>query len=308
MKNRLYFFILSLFLWSLFSCNKEKDIGYVEYVPKIAVEGWIENGTPATVMLTWTAPFDQKMDTAFLLEHVIRSAKVSVSDGEQTEILTLGSNSNYLPPYVYYGTSLKGEIGKSYSLKIEYRDGIISAETCIPEPVALEEIRFEKESPSDTTGYIYIRFLNTSDLYYQIATRVDEKETVFTPCLYGNISSASFGKNEMVSLQVSKGPVLYPQLNFSTYFTVGNTISLKFRTQPKDGYDFWTSWQNEVLNAQNPIFPANTSLKSNISGGVGIWCGYGTYNYTLEKQYLGMFGKLGAELGFDFVIKHLFNK
>ena len=281
MKNSLYFFILNLFLWSLYSCD-EKDIGYVEYVPKIAVEGWIENGTPATVMLSWTVSFDQKMDTIFFLEHVIRSAKVSVSDGEQTEILALGLNNNYLPPYVYYGTSIKGESGKSYSLKIEYRGEIISAETYIPEPVALEKIWFEKTSPSDTTGYIHIGFPNTSGLYYQIATRVDKKETVFTPCLYGNINSSLFDKNEMVAIQVNKGPVLYPKMNFNAYFVAGNTVFLKFRTQPKHGYDFWMSWQNEVLNTQNPIFPANTNLKSNISGGIGIWCGYGAYNYKIE--------------------------
>ena len=280
MKYLLYLFISNLFLWGLFSCN-EKDVGYVEYIPKIAVEGWIENGTPATVMLSWTASFNQKLDTASLLEHVIRSAKVSVSDGVQTEILALGSNSNYLPPYIYYGTSLKGQSGKSYSLKIEYRNEIISAETYIPESVALEKIWFEKASPLDTTGYIHISFQNTSGLYYQIATRVEEKETVFTPCLYGNINSSSFNKNETISLQVNKGPVLYPQIDFTTCFVTGNTVYLKFRTQPEHGYDFWTSWQNEVLNTQNPIFPANSSLKSNISGGIGIWCGYGTFNYKI---------------------------
>ena len=284
MKNLLYFFILNLFLWSLFSCNEENNINYVEYLPKVAVEGWIENETPATVMLSWTAPFDQEMDTTFLLEHVIRSAKVSVSDGEQTEILTLGLNNNYLPPYVYYGTTLKGQTGKSYSLKIEYRGEIISAETYIPQAVALEKIWFEKSSPADTIGYIHISFLNTSGLYYQIATKVDEKETVFTPCLYGNINSSSFDKNEMVSIQVNKGPVIYPNINLATHFVTGNTVFLKFRTQPKHGYDFYTSWQNEMLNTQNPIFPANTGLKSNISGGIGIWCGYGTYNYRIEAK------------------------
>ena len=284
MKNLLYIFILNLFLWISFSCSEEKSIGYVEYLPKVVVEGWIENGTPANVMLSWTAPFDQKMDTVFLLEHVIRSAKVSVSDGEQTEILTLGLNTNHLPPYVYYGSVIKGETGKSYSLKIEYRDGIISAETFIPQPVALEKVWFEKTSPVDTTGHIHICFLNTSDLYYQIATRIDEKEKVFTPCLYGNINSSSFEKNEMVSLQVNKGPVIYPTINLATHFVTGNTVSLKFRTQAKDAYDFYTSWQNETLNTQNPIFPANTSLKSNVTGGIGIWCGFGTYTYKVDLK------------------------
>jgi hypothetical protein len=78
--------------------------------------------------------------------------------------------------------------------------------------------------------------------------------------------------------------MIYPITQFDTYFIAGDTVDLKFRTQPKAGYDFWTSWQNEVLNAQNPIFPAHTNLKSNINGGIGIWCGYGTYNYRIKTR------------------------
>ncbi|MNG13264.1 hypothetical protein D3C84_969320 [compost metagenome] len=43
----------------------------------------------------------------------------------------------------------------------------------------------------------------------------------------------------------------------------------------KDAFDFWNSWQNEIVNSRNPIYPSNTSLKSNIKGGIGIWAGYG---------------------------------
>ena len=93
-----------------FSCNEEKSVAYVEYLPKIVVEGWIENGNTAQVMLSWSASFEQDMDTTSLLNHVIRSAKVSVSDGEQTEILTLGSDRNLLPPYVYYAILLKEKL------------------------------------------------------------------------------------------------------------------------------------------------------------------------------------------------------
>ena len=48
------------------------------------------------------------------------------------------------------------------------------------------------------------------------------------------------------------------------------------RTMNKESFDFWNSWQNEIINGQNPIFPSNTSLKTNIKGGLGIWAGYGS--------------------------------
>ena len=278
------FFIgwIILFSLCLLSCDGENEIAYAEYSSKVVVEGWIENGTPATVILSQSASFSHELDTTFLLQHVIKSAKVSVSDGEQTEVLTLGSDNKHLPPYVYYGSSIKGKIGKSYYLKIEYKNEILSSETYIPEPVPLEEYWIVKKSPSDTIAHINIRFTNSSNLFYQIATRVEEMESIYTPCLYGNFSSEQFGQKESVSMQISKGPVLYPETQFETYFKTGTIISLKFKTQAKHGYDFWTNWQNEVLNGQNPIFPANTNLKSNINGGIGLWCGYGTYTYRIE--------------------------
>ncbi len=266
-----------------FACQQEGDLGYVEYEPKIVVEGWIENGTPATVMLSWSVSFNQDPDTASLLQHVIRSAKVSVSDGVQTEILTLGIDKDYIPPYTYYGNTLIGESGKIYTLTVEYRNSLISAETYIPEPIPLRDYRFVKAHPADTFGYVHIAFENTlsDDACYQVATKTG-KEKVYTPCLSGNMRPDMFEKGEKVDIQINKGPVLFPKLNLDTYFLEGDVISLKFRTQPQHGYNFWTSWQNEVLNTQNPIFPANTSLSSNIEEGIGIWCGYGTYTYTID--------------------------
>lgn len=286
MKHILFFLPAFIILTILPTSCQDADqiMGYVNYEPRIVVEGFIENGQPATVLLSWSAPFDQKMDTAFLLDHVIRSAKVSVSDGEQSETLVLRTNWGYLPPYIYRSSALRGETGKSYQLTIEYRDQIISAETYIPEPVGLESYAFVKENPSDTIGHIHIQFNNTSELYYQITTRVSEKEDIFTPCLYGNYRSDQFEKDKTVTLQLSKGPIVYPKLQIASYFIEGDIIYVKFRTMPKHGYDFWNSWQNEVINGKNPVFPASTSLKSNIEGGIGIWCGYGSYTYRVDAR------------------------
>ena len=286
MKHWLFIGLFSLSLLNLFSCSEENAVAYAEYLPKIVVEGWIENGTTATVMLSSSASFNHELDTTYLLQQVIKSAKVSVSNGEQTELLILGTDNRYLPPYAYYGTSIKGEVGKTYTLRIEYDDQVLTAETYIPEPVALEDYWMVKDPLADDVGHIHIKFKNTSDLFYQVATRVEFIETVFTPCLYGNFSSEQFEKNESVSIQINKGPILYPKVQFETYFTVWDIVHLKFRTQAKSGYDFWTSWQNEVLNAQNPIFPASTNLKSNIKGGIGVWCGYGTSNYQIENYWI----------------------
>ncbi len=265
----------------LIACNnRDSIVAYVPYEPRVAVEGWIESGRPAQVMLSWSAPFDRDLDST-LLDYAIRSAKVTVSDGEQVETLTLGTDWSHIPPFVYYGSAMLGQAGKSYKLTVLYRNDTITSETHIPQPVPLSRLWFAKVNADDTTAYLHVSFRNTSSEFYQLATMVKSKEPIYTPCLYGTLSSAQLPRDSLISLQLSKGPILYPEENLNTYFMAGDTVFVKLKTLPKHGYDFWISWQNEIINGQNPIFPANTSLKSNISGGVGIWCGYGTYTYAL---------------------------
>ena len=268
----------------LLSCNQENDIDLTPYDPKIVVEGSIEEGGYSSVLLSISASMTGPKDTLSLLNNVIRSAKVIVSDGTNSEILSLHTNDNKIPPYEYRGSQLKGETGKDYTLTIEYRGEKITATTYIPEPVAIDAVWFKKDHPNDTTGYISISFKNTTTDYYQISTRVVSKEKVFTPCLYGNLDSRLYRPNEQVSIQINKGPVLFPETTYRTDFNVSYPVWVKLSTVPKETYKFWTSYQNEILNTQNPIFPANTSLISNIKGGIGIWSGYGSKVQYFDPQ------------------------
>ncbi len=276
--------ILSVLSILLFSCNQDDNIEMAPYKPKVVVEGAIEENEYATVLLSISASMTGPKDTLSLLNNVIRSAKVTVSDGVSSEILILQTNKNKVPPYEYKGEVLKGEVGKNYSLKIEYDGKIITGTTYIPQSVPLDKISFKKENVTDIVGYVHIGFKNISEDYYQIATCVVPDEKIFTPCLYGNIDSRVYSKGADVSMQINKGPIIFPETSYKTYFNELSTIDLKFSTMPKDGYKFWTSYQNEVLNTQNPIFPANTSLVSNINGGIGIWCGYGTRIYHIKLK------------------------
>ncbi len=283
---KLFLFILFLPVF-LLSCNKENDIEIVSYVPKIIVEGSIEKGDYASVLLSVSASMTGPKDTLSLLNNVIRSAKVTVWDDSTTETLVLQTNKNRLPPFEYRGSVLIGKEGKQYWLKIEYDGKEITSKTYIPPAVPLSKISFKRDNPTDTTGYIHIDFKNTTDYYYQVATRVVSSEKVFTPCLYGNIDKNVYPKDKSVSIQINKGPMLFPKVSYTTYFNAKSSILIKFSTFQKSGYKFWTSYQNEILNAQNPIFPANTSLNSNIDGGIGIWCGYGSNVYEVRLQDIG---------------------
>ena len=268
--------ILFVILGLLISCTGNDGTMDIPYLPKIVVEGRIENGGYASVLLSISAPITGTQDTISLSQYAIRSAKITVSNGDTSEVLYLRLNQSKIPPYEYIGREIIGEVGKTYSLTVESRDNIITASTYIPEPVSLDDIWFRRRSESDTIGYIGVSFKNTSADFYQFSTSLYSQRNTFTPCLYGNIDSRAHPQNEQLEINLNKGPSIYPENNFSTYYNVSDTIRVKFSTQPKHAYDFWVSFQDEIINGKNPLYPAFSNLKSNILGGIGIWSGYGT--------------------------------
>lgn len=268
-------YILFLFTLILLSCSKD-DFSEQSIESKIVVEGWIEEGDYAQVLLSSSIPVTDVIDSTNVLNHVIRSAKITISDGQTSEVLRVKNDKNRVPPFVYFGSSLLGEAGKQYSLKIEYLNRVVEAVTTIPKSVQLKSAEYIKKNVADTTGYVFVNFedpVNEKN-YYQIATRIEGKESIFVPAFYGNLDDKNF-KKPSVSVQVNRGVLLFPKTAFTPYFVDGDVIYVKLRTQNKEALDFWNSWQNEIVNSRNPIYPANTSLKSNIKGGIGIWAGYG---------------------------------
>ncbi|WP_374174935.1 DUF4249 domain-containing protein [Flavobacterium tructae] len=277
-------YILFLVVLIIVSCSKD-DFGDRKAESKIVVEGWIEEGDYAQVLLSSSISVTNTIDSTNVLNHVIRSAKITISDGVTSEVLRVKNDKNRLPPFVYYGSVLKGETGKEYSLKIEYLNRVVEATTKIPKSVAIKSAEYVKKVDTDTTGYVFVKFddpLNEKN-YYQIATRIEGEEPVFVPAFYGNLDDKNFSASA-VSVQVNRGVLLFPKTKFTPYFVDGDLIHVKLRTQNKEVLDFWNSWQNEIVNSRNPIYPANTSLKSNIKGGIGIWAGYGQSTFKVKAQ------------------------
>jgi len=268
-------YIVFLFALVLISCSKD-DFSEHSIESKVVVEGWIEEGDYAQVLLSNSIPVTDVIDSTNVLNHVIRSAKITISDGQTSEVLRVKNDKNRVPPFVYFGSTLKGEAGKEYTLKIEYLNRVIEAVTKIPKSVELKSAEYIKKVATDTTGYVFVKFDDPENEknYYQIATKIDGEEPIFVPSFYGNLDDKNFSKSE-VSVQINRGVLLFPKTKFTPYFADGDLIHVKLRTQDKEALDFWNSWQNEIVNSRNPIYPANTSLKSNIKGGIGIWAGYG---------------------------------
>ena len=276
-----------LFLVLLISCNEDDFRQQIAVDSKIVVEGEIEEGDVAKVLLSFSVPIGATVDSTTILNYVIRSAKVTISDGEKEEVLRLKRDNKRIPPFIYLGSTIIGEVGKKYTLKVAYLNKTVDATTSIPHSVSILSASYIKVNLTDKSGYVHIKFndpVNEKN-FYQVATLLDKNDSLYIPAIYGNLNDENF-TNPEVSMQIFRGKSFSfeDHSDYKPYFEDGDLIYIKLRTMNKVGFYFWNSWQNEIINGKSPIFPNTTSLKSNINGGIGIWEGYGQQTIRIRAQ------------------------
>jgi len=243
------------------------------------VDGSIEIDNFPLVFLTRNIPYYVKIDSADIGYLVVLEAKVTVSDSEQSEILTLKYDNHSFPPYYYEGNELMGKAGKTYTLTVEYGNTTLMASTTIPNPVKPDSVWFKANADNPDKGLILVRLKDNPNEtnYYRMCTRIEGKQYNFYPTLNSVFSDRWFSGQTTV-LELNKGPETYLNMNNEDfYFSKNDTIWLKVCSLDKENFDFWNSYRNEVANGANPIASSYHVINSNIQGGgLGIWGGFGT--------------------------------
>lgn len=272
-----YLSYIIVFNLLLISCEPKFDFGNIDFSPQLIVEGWIENGGVANVILTQSLPLDGDFENIAVNDIPIRWAKVTVSDGVETEILTGRMDYDYSPPFVYRGVHIKGVPGRTYTLKVEYSDRVLIAETTIPEEITLiDSYDVIRSSGSDTLYQLNIRFNDNLKKvnYYKIFTKVSPDDSRYYSSFMGTMKDDVLPSDGLSEVTVNRA-LRYELIGkYTPYYTENDTVMVKLTQVYKDGYDFWSAYDNEVANGKNPLFPNSSNLKSNIVGGRGIWCGY----------------------------------
>ena len=267
----------------LISCRQADEDNLTGYKPNFVVEGWIEAGGYPYVILTHNLPFFTQLDSAQLSQAVIRWAKVTVSDGNQTEVLTARKDERYFPPYLYRGSEIKGEVGKTYTLTVEYAGYVLTAKTIIPNPVPLDKLWFSEKDGDKRQLNIQFQDPANEKNYYRIFTRT-EQDQIFYPTLL-SVQDDKYFNGKSLILNVNRGPKNNLTTKHEPYFDKWDTVYVKFATIPQEGYDFWNSFNDEVINSSNPLVGSTGKIVHNISGqGIGIWCGYAPQTYRLITE------------------------
>lgn len=276
--SHLSFFFPIIFSCIIAACDSDYLIDDSE--SKLVVEGWIENGGYPVVIVTKSLPvLEEGVEVDDIQDYLIRWAKVSVNDGTDTIILTGKYDRRYYPPYIYTTGRMKGKCGNTYRLTVEYKEYYATAETTIPLPPNINGFSVVPCSLSDTLYQIDVSFrdFQNEKNYYQLFTKVGAESEQYFAAMLGSIDDADYETDKDVIVPVYRGHSLLEE-EYTPFFKYDDTVGIKFAQLNQTSYHFWYNYSKSQSFSSNILLSSTENLPSNITGGIGYWCGYGAVN------------------------------
>ena len=294
-------------LFPFSSCEDDITFEFSNYEKKIVVEGVINQGEVPNLFLTWSSGYFDTLNINItrvyqLIEegnfselekifgsYVVSDAFVTVSNGILTDTLTLNLTPLTFPFINYIGSGkIIGEPGYSYTLDIVYHDSIndlnyeLFANTSIPEPVPIDSLWFEFRNPDeDSLGYIHGIFDDPQELgnYYRIFSRTEERDIDYVHPWNSVWNDRNINGEENINFQIYHGANTSddPEDVNRWYFRLDEVVHVRLCAIDYEHFQFWYTYQQNAGGGGNP-FASPSQIATNISGGLGIWGGYGIYD------------------------------
>jgi hypothetical protein len=306
--------------FSLTSCQKEITVDLPTSPPKIVVEGSIEQDQPPVVLLTWSQGYFEPTDLSSFENAFVRGADVRISNGTDTIPLTmycaselseeeliiaaelLGTTPEALANfniclYTTLDQTVWGEVGKTYTLWVDYEEHQLKSTTKINELVYIDSMwfRIPNEEPEDSLGFIFGVLTDpdtAGNAYRWYARRINRyPDWVPDEELRGQIKDAGFiaplgsvfDDSFFNGLSFEFGYFRGRQPNSnkfddnneeSGYFKRGDTVVVRGCVIDRGVFRFIQSFENQVSNQGSP-FALPYNVQSNVTGGLGVFAGYG---------------------------------
>lgn len=279
-----------VFLLPFYSCTEKINVELPNADKKIVIEGSIENGRNAEVIITRTIPLFSSVTTT-PNDFYVLDANVYVSDGTITETLNLAIDSASSLGVIYKGNMITGIPGRTYFLTVEHDGKSYTSVTTIPTPVPLDSVWWMPQPPRDTLGFANARISEPAGLghnYRWYAKRPSDRRYLAP---YGATWDDKYVDGVSFDFAYTKGydPTdsenTYQNDSARGYYTQSDTIYIKFCTINKEAKEFYTTFETALSNNGNP-FASPVTIMSNISGGaLGVWAGFGaTYDTIMPPQ------------------------
>lgn len=300
MKKYLTILISSILI--LFTgCQSEIDVDLPEYSPKLVVEGTIENGQPAMVVLSKSIPYFSHIDLNYILNNVVVSnavVTVTASDGE-SEQLTFQYAPDAPLYYAYKSSHLVGKTNTSYTLTIQYDGKTYTAKTTIPHTFDLDSIWFDHtDILADTMCPLRMLLTDNAaeDNFYGFSVKVKcptLHDRLWVHCLPVAFDDQTFN-GQTFNYEIARSSpsaFLMPtmsqaeQQNYMRMtFRPGDTVYVKHSMMNHDTYRFMITGGTEAAYGTNPFInpaPVASNIKCDNGEALGAWCGFASKIDTL---------------------------
>ncbi|MDP4268133.1 MAG: DUF4249 domain-containing protein [Bacteroidota bacterium] len=305
---------LTFSLFVLFSsCEKNINLDLPAPEDKIVIEGTIEPHLPPIIMVSHNTPYFASVDINTYKNLFIHNADVRVNGVKLTEInLTqINDSINNIAKYLGFSpdslrnaiknfigitlydltslnfyiyttadTSVWGKAGKTYNLQVNVPGkATVSSVTTIPTPLKPDSIWFVADDKHPGEGYMWLQISDPAneDNYYRMFTLRLNKDKWFIPNIPSIINDKLFN-GKTISAQIRRGEKSNSTISGLDFgrFAKGDTVIVKFSTIDHQTYEFWNSAETDIRSNGSP-FSTPSNIRSNITNGLGIWSGYGSY-------------------------------
>ncbi len=243
---------------------------------KLTVEGVIKEGEFAEIRLTNSLFFKGIIDSLEVAKSIETKAKVVISNGKTSEILTLKRENSKFPFLYYRSNIIKGELGENYDLSITVRGKEFVSSTELPEKPEILDINFlefiQDGVPNPAYRDVKLTINNNVSYvkYYKILVKTESEEKF-------DLGSPFLFNTENVFTDTFPLIVRYPKfkkgIEKQNQFKVNEVIELQLVAITKEQFDFWKSVKGDKSTfIENASF--TNEVVSNISNNAfGYWSG-----------------------------------
>jgi len=279
-------------------CQKEIEVELPDYDRKIVIEGRIENGSPAMVIVSRSVPYFDHINLETLMNDVfIRDAVVTIScDGvsEQLQFAPCADSPIY---FAYVGRNIIGEPGKRYDLRVEIGDTVYTSSTTICQPISLDSVWLAFANEQDTTPTTRIQLSDRPEThdYYMFQIKVYGKrlhDRLWVTSFPVAFDDATFNGQTVnyEILRANPSSLFEPNMTdaekdefYRMTYRKGDTIFMKTSILDYEGFLYWSAMTYEISVGQNP-FMSPAPVPCNIKGEnvIGNWCGFAS---TIDTIY-----------------------
>lgn len=293
---------------SLWSCTKEVQIDIPGYKEQLVVDGRIETGQPAIVLLSKSANVYSSTNFESYLNSFVDDAIVVISNGTQTDTLTKICTDD-LPPGLeqvaagifgipaeilvnlhlcaYISLNMLGEVGKTYTIQISHQGKQYQASSKMLNPTPADSLYWKPEGNFTDRGFSWVKLSDpaaTSDAYLWEVKYLQDVQfsKTFNPYFndkFFNGLTFEFAYENPMSFNDPNGNDAY-----RGYYQLGDTIVVKLSKIGGKEYNYFEKKYNQIFSGGSP-FAVPTNIPTNIEGGaLGIWAAYSPWIDTLICQ------------------------